>query len=268
MLWGKDQNLDFWTARAAGLVAEPEQRAVSLLAKHSDERRFSLYCRTGQMAAMGNMTKRIYLIRRFAGVLELNDGHPKASWCMNGGGRHRLPETDHVVAMKLMIEGEEYVFRTTGNPSPAHRYKEEARFANPYESSFGGEECRGAIKEDLHAGCLLEMQAVAAKDRMKREFERLRFKQWFHHKLRIQQARHGGGADVEERQKISVDAANTGQIGITNATNLPVFGAAGGTIQIAAGTVFTNTVDTGFGGIQMAGVEGLCQWPPFAERNF
>lgn len=262
MLWGPDNNLDFWTARAAGLVAAPEQRAVSLLAKHSEERRFSLYCRTGQMAAMGNMTKRIYLIRRFAGVLELEDGRPRASWCMNGGGRHRLPESDHVVAMKLMIEGEEYVFRTTGNPSPDF-YGHKPRFATPYETSFGGEECPSGPNEDLLSSYALQMQAEAAKTLMKSAFDRARFKLWFHHKLRIQQARHGGRPDREESQKAPSDVANTGQTHFPMATTIPVFGGANGCgIQITGNTagIFTNTVHLA---TNQAGFPAdIGQWPP------
>lgn len=247
MLWGPNKNLDFWTARLAGHVPAPEQRAVSLLAKHSEERRFSLYCRTGQMAAMGNMTRRIYLIRRFAGVLELVDGQPRSSWCMNGGGRHRLPETDHVVAMKLMIEGEEYIFRTTGNPTPAARWKDESRFSHPYDSSFGGEECRVQGDDDLNDVAGLEMRTQTAKSVMKSTFEQLRFRQWLAHKARLDQARHGQRRDFEESQKSSVEFGNTGIV-----CNSTILG--GGAGMFTAGT---NNLFAGGPGILGTGLNGI-----------
>jgi hypothetical protein len=107
---------------------------------------------------------------------------------------------------------------------------------------------------------------VAAKDRMNCEFDRLRFKQWFHHKLRIQQARDGGRADCEESQKASINVANTGQIGFANATTIPVFGGCG--IQVTGGTagLFANTVDTVLG--TRMGVLGAGQiWPPIEQRH-
>lgn len=248
MLWGPNKNLDFWTARSAGHVPAPEQRAVALLAKHSEERRFSIYCRTGQMAAMGNMTRRIYLIRRFAGVLELVDGHPQSSWCMNGGGRNRLPETDHVVAMKLMIEGEEYVFRTTGNPTPAARWKDEPRFSHPYDSSFGGDECRARGDDDLNDVAGLEMRTQTAKAVMKSSFEQLRFRQWLSHKARLEQARHGQGRDFEESQKGAVGFGNTGIV-----CNSTFIGGAG--LMITGGTANLCAAPTGILGTGMNGIQ-------------
>ena len=38
-------------------IAPEERRAMALLASITDERRFSLYCMTGHMPAMGNVTK-------------------------------------------------------------------------------------------------------------------------------------------------------------------------------------------------------------------
>jgi len=114
-LWGPDRNLDFWTARAAGLVLEPERRAMKLLASECDEERFALYCHIGMIAALGNLTKHLYIVRRYTTVVELSDGRPIQGWCVVTRDRHVIPETDHVLALKSLIEGEEYSFRATGN---------------------------------------------------------------------------------------------------------------------------------------------------------
>lgn len=116
-LWGPSKDLDYWTARGKDLVPPEERRAMALLASITDEQRFSLYCKIGQMPALGNVTKRIYLVRRFDRVLELSDGRPSRSWCIGAENRYAIPETDHIVTMKNLIEGEELAFRETGNPS-------------------------------------------------------------------------------------------------------------------------------------------------------
>jgi len=115
ILWGPDRKLDFWSALRAGAVPEREKRAVSLLASIADERRLSYYLLSGLFPALGNATKRIYMVRRFHTVVELDDGIPVASWCILTKDRHSIPETDHVVAMKNVIEGEEMAFREVGN---------------------------------------------------------------------------------------------------------------------------------------------------------
>lgn len=192
-LWGADKSLDFWSARAAGQVPVEEQRAMQLLSKTTDERRFQIYCRTGAMPALGSMTKRLYMIRRHATILELQDGQPRMSWCMNGGNRYALPETDHVVVMKALIEGEEYVFRTTGNPSPFYHHQGAPKTV--YESSFMGEDggrkfCRqneGFLEDTYEA----RVEAISARDAMKRQHESARFRQWMAQKARLEIARHG-----------------------------------------------------------------------------
>lgn len=114
-LWGPERDRDFWTARAEGLVPDPERRAMRLLASVCDEERFSLYCYTGSIAAMGNVTKHLYLVRRYCSVSELEDGRVIQGWCVVTRDRHLIPETDHVLALKSLIEGEELFFRATGN---------------------------------------------------------------------------------------------------------------------------------------------------------
>lgn len=114
-LWGPERDLDYWTARAAGLVPEPERRAMKLLASECDEERFSLYCHIGSIAALGNLTRHLYIVRRYCTVRETADGRDIQDWCVMTRDRHLIPETDHVLALKSVIEGEEYSFRATGN---------------------------------------------------------------------------------------------------------------------------------------------------------
>lgn len=138
ILWGPDRKLDFWSALRAGAVPEREKRAVSLLASIADERRLSYYLLSGLFPALGNATKRIYMVRRFHTVVELDDGVPVASWCILTKDRHSIPETDHVVAMKNVIEGEEMAFREVGNcfepnTDPFHgTVPLRSEFVNPY----------------------------------------------------------------------------------------------------------------------------------------
>ena len=113
--WGERKDLDFWTARARGEVPAQEQRAMTLLASLSDEARFAFYARYGMYPALGNMSRRVYFVRRFATVMETSDGQPVASWCVVTHDRGTIPETDHVVALKNLIEGEEAAFREIGN---------------------------------------------------------------------------------------------------------------------------------------------------------
>ncbi len=113
--WGKGAILDYWSALAAGEVDPPEQRAMTLLSSVCDPYRFSLYCMTGCLAAIGNLTRTVYLIQRRFGILELDDGSLVASWCISIGPHANIPPTDNVVAIKALIEGEEGAFRRTGN---------------------------------------------------------------------------------------------------------------------------------------------------------
>jgi hypothetical protein len=143
ILWGKDRDLDYWAALQTDVVPDAERRAMVLLASMSDERRFSFYCLAGMFPAMGNVTKRIYMVRRWTTVLELEDGRPRASWCILTQDRQIAPETDHVVAMKNLLEGSEMNFREVGN---AFHYSEDpfrgrvdpkTAFPNPYYNEIG-----------------------------------------------------------------------------------------------------------------------------------
>lgn len=143
ILWGKDKGLDYWSALQADEVPAAERRAMGLLASLSDEKRFSFYCMSGMFPAMGNVTKRMYLVRRWTTVLELEDGRPKASWCILAQDRMIAPETDHVVAMKNILEGSEMHFREIGNAfhysNDPFRGKVDPKtsFPNPYYNQIG-----------------------------------------------------------------------------------------------------------------------------------
>jgi hypothetical protein len=184
-LWGPSSNLDYWTAREAGLVAPEERRAVSLLAEICDEPRFALYCRMGSLPAMGNVTKRIYLIQRGSGVVELDDGVPVASWCIHAPNRRSLPESDHVAGMKVLLEGEERIFRATGNRSGWYQSGDGRNADNPYETPFLPDRLRRlpALKgnddfADLDGAGLQDALRLA------------KFRQWFHHRAILEKARH------------------------------------------------------------------------------
>lgn len=139
-LWGPNKNLDYWAASKLGVVPLEERRAVALLASVSDEQRFSFYCLSGQFPAMGNVTKRIYLIRRWTTILELEDGQERSSWCINTDDRLNVPPTDHVVIMKNLIEGSELAFREIGNETLQYKRLEQPKGAgrlNPYYGGLG-----------------------------------------------------------------------------------------------------------------------------------
>lgn len=116
-LW-KSKN--FWTALKLGLVDEPEKRAVSLLSKICDPKRLGVYLSTGVMVAMGNITRRMYLIHRSSGVDELDSNWNVAFyWCIHTGFGSGIPPTDDVITIRNLIEGAEQTFRRIGNRSMA-----------------------------------------------------------------------------------------------------------------------------------------------------
>jgi hypothetical protein len=153
ILWGKDRSLNYWSAAREGAVPDAEKRAMGLLASISDEERFSFYCMAGMFPAMGNVTKRIYMIRRWTTVLELEDGRPRASWCILAQDRSIAPETDHVVAMKNILEGNELAFREVGNAfNYGHdpfrgRVEAKTEFMNPYLTPIGPDASRQAPED-------------------------------------------------------------------------------------------------------------------------
>lgn len=159
ILWGKDKQLDYWAALQADEVPAAERRAMGLLASMSDEKRFSFYCLSGMFPAMGNVTKRMYMVRRWTTVLELEDGRPKASWCILAQDRQIAPETDHVVAMKNLLEGSELHFREVGNAfyhnhDPFRgRVDPQVSFPNPYDNQIGPKlGPRFALEDSMVAG--------------------------------------------------------------------------------------------------------------------
>lgn len=127
--WGNSLDLDFWTATEAGQVDAPEVRAVDLLRRTTDAERYYYYCQTGMLPAMGNMTRRIYLILRGGSALELEDGQVVGSWCISiGPHAHYIPGTDQVVVLRNLLEGEEMEFMRIGNRTPVRESRDQEMF--------------------------------------------------------------------------------------------------------------------------------------------
>jgi hypothetical protein len=115
-LWGDSGDLDYWSALARGEVVGPEQKAVDLLRRIVDSERFHLYCMTGQLPIMGNITKRTYFALKSGGALEMEDGAPVAWWCFSVGPyAPDIPDTDQVLSVRMIVEGEELSMFTTGD---------------------------------------------------------------------------------------------------------------------------------------------------------
>ncbi len=185
-LWGPKKDLDFWAARKAGLVPPGEARAMQLLSSISDEKRFSFYCLSGHFPALGSMTKRLYMVRRFTTVLELDDGRPSATWCILTRDRGYIPESDHVLALRTLIEGEELAFRKTGNRSGYYwtgNHKapyDGIKFQNPYFQSLAGSTPSIEERYDFSdTEKVEELMGVMARDAKKKvEIEVLRARRW------------------------------------------------------------------------------------------
>jgi hypothetical protein len=116
--WGP--NLTYWDALENGFVAKNEQRAMLLLTQICDEERVALYCATGLLPALGNFTKKTYLVTRGYGVDELDDGIIVRNWCIYTPNKS-FPKTDGVIAVKNLIEGEEFKFLKNSNRHAAGR---------------------------------------------------------------------------------------------------------------------------------------------------
>lgn len=251
--WGPSRDLDFWTARARGLVPPEERRAVALLASVTDERRFSAYCATGRMAALGDVTKRIYIVQRFGKVVELDDGRPSVLWCIGTPDRGTTPPTDHVVTMKNLIEGEEGAFRATGNPSSASFYPSHGSLGDggaPYEAPFLPEYAKPpkARSSGIFGEDLADFMAV------KRERDRLAWKLSFTKKALESAVRFEAGLRTPEhrREREAELRRRIGDAGFTepkeNLVDVPLFGrqfgvpimSAAGTSRILAGVGLTN----------------------------
>lgn len=227
-LWGPDKTLDYWAARRAGLVPSQETRAMQLLASMADERRFSFYCISGMFPAMGNVTRRTYLVRRFSTILELDAGVPVGAWCVVTQDRNAIPETDHVVAMKNLIEGEEMAVREIGNRTGWGISDGDIGFPNGFAPARA---FRRPVRDALQ-------QSVADWDRPRA----LRERGISVHKRRMERALEAGGARPKERPQPNIVFGNA----------VGVAGAAGG---------FAGTTQTGFMGTNsLTGFEGNAGW--------
>ncbi len=107
-------DLDFITAHAASHVEDAEARAVDLLRQICDRERYDRYLQTGHLVCLGNLTHRLYVVRRRQRAEEYVDGEKIGEWCIHI--QHASgPPTDNVIALKNLIEGEEQLFRGIGN---------------------------------------------------------------------------------------------------------------------------------------------------------
>lgn len=226
ILWGKDKQLDYWAALQAGQVSDPERRAMGLLASMSDEKRFSFYCVSGMFPAMGNVTKRIYMVRRWTTVLELEDGRPRASWCILTQDRQLAPETDHVVAMKNLLEGSEMHFRAVGNafhysndPSRG-KVDPQTSFPNPYYNEIGPKTLAKPSDSDWNEDSALEFrerenwvktlmlkaelptQAIIAQSRRNAERDSAAFRPWLLRSALLERAKDWVRIPPKERYKL------------------------------------------------------------------
>lgn len=118
-LWGEKGSIQFFEAKRRGCVEQNELRAMELMRKLCDEERFLIYTTYGQIPARGNLTGKIYLIRRRRTVLEFDNGKPVAVLCVHIDTR--FPQTDNTVVLKNLIEGEEGHFLKTANRSIVYR---------------------------------------------------------------------------------------------------------------------------------------------------
>lgn len=133
VLWGA--GTDYWTALEMGLVPAPEQRAMTLLQNLCDEERVGIYCETGGLPAMGNITGNMYIINRRFGVDEMVDGRIVANYCI-ALVDEGLPRTDNVIAIMTRIEGEEMSFLRTGNRFSRKWGTSRPRTYNPFVVPF------------------------------------------------------------------------------------------------------------------------------------
>lgn len=107
LLWGR--GTDFWTALEDGLVPQPEQRAVHLLSELCDPERVAIYCMSGCLPAMGNLSRNTYLVKKTGGADLIENGYIRCFYCISIDDAN-VPRTDSVLTIKNMIEGEEAMF--------------------------------------------------------------------------------------------------------------------------------------------------------------
>lgn len=131
-MWGEFNDLSFWEAirREPQHVPANERRAVLLMATMCDPERVAFYLQRGVFFARGNVTGRTFCLQHnrghSIGVKELEDGRPRASWCIQPGDPS-VPNTDHLLTVKNLIEGEEMLFRQIGNRSEGLLLFEDSR---------------------------------------------------------------------------------------------------------------------------------------------
>jgi hypothetical protein len=113
------RTVGYFEADRLGLVPENERRAVSLLGSLCDPYRTGLYLTHGAMPAIGNATRRLYVVTRERKIYEFPDPYLRyvVGWCLHITSSADSPSTDYVLAAKSLIEGEELSFRATANPT-------------------------------------------------------------------------------------------------------------------------------------------------------
>jgi hypothetical protein len=142
-LWGEAGDLDYWSALALGQVGGSERKAVDLLRRVVDEERAQLYLQTGMLPIMGNVTRRCYFALKSGGCLEMEDGVPVAWWCFSVGPyAPDIPDTDQVLSVRMIVEGEELAMFTTGDRHPRgyhftkHQMRRRFAVADPFAIAF------------------------------------------------------------------------------------------------------------------------------------
>lgn len=195
-LWGPDKNLDFHSALRLGHVDKAEARAVELLEEVCDPYRASIYLYRGVFPAMGNVTKRMYLVRRkspHTEVIECEAGRPIKSYCISIAMGILVPPTDAVIALKNLIEGEELSFRRTGNATEGSGWWPQHR--SPMESEAFLVPHIDADFEDLHRGWGIPPDARWQMDDVDLvDFERPEREHKFHRNVRYRPSRKAKAA--------------------------------------------------------------------------
>lgn len=114
ILWGDAGNFPFTKAIHRSYVSRQERRAVELLGSICDHERVLIYLQHGCLPVRGNLTGRTYLVWRRRRVSELRHGRVFVEWCIHLN-KNVYPETDNVVTLKNMLEGEEGEFLKIAN---------------------------------------------------------------------------------------------------------------------------------------------------------
>lgn len=132
MLWGEfpKESLPYIEAMEQGVVSDSEQRAVTLLRSVISAYDFNRYLATGTLPALGQITGTYYLIRRGETTLAINSMEEAThSYCIHSAYDDKVPKTDDVIAVWLMITGFESRFLDVSNRS--NQYHEDAFRTGP-----------------------------------------------------------------------------------------------------------------------------------------